>query len=230
MRISPLWLMAAPLLFTSPVLWAAEPYFGPERVPPTTIEPPPEAQSGEWKADIDSIATLQENASADEVAQARTERTMEPEMVALAADPLLTRENFPATYALLDRVGATSKAVTGAAKRYWNTKRPYLADERIKSLIEPHDNPAYPSGHTAGAYVWAATLAKLLPSQEAALLARAESIAQHRVLVGMHFPHDVEGGKALARAMMQELENDPAYQQDMLEAAAEIAKAAGAQP
>jgi len=63
----------------------------------------------------------------------------------------------------------------------------------------------------------------LMPDKKEALLARAEEIAQHRVVVGMHFPHDVAGGKKLAELIVAELKKSPDFTKDLAAAKAELA-------
>ncbi|MDX2073164.1 MAG: phosphatase PAP2 family protein [Alphaproteobacteria bacterium] len=201
----------------------ATPYFSADTVPPTLIDPPFAADSAGQKADIDAIIQAQAKANPAEVASAREERNMRPELVTLAVNSALTREAYPALYHLLDRVSDTSYVTTQAAKNYWNTKRPYLMDTRVKALIEAHDNPAYPSGHTSGSYSWAHVLAMLLPEKREAFMARAEEIAQHRVLVGMHYHYDLKGGRELALLMVGALTQNAEFQKDLAAAKVELA-------
>jgi acid phosphatase (class A) len=148
---------------------------------------------------------------------------MSPEMMTLVVSPTLTRAAYPALYRVLDRIGDTAGPVNGTAKTYWNTKRPYLSDARIKSLIPATDSPAYPSGHSAGSYVWAHALGLLLPQYREQFYARAEEIAQHRVLVGLHYPHDVNGGKLQAMLIMGALLQNSSFLKEMDAAKAELA-------
>lgn len=202
----------------------AAPYFNAATIAPTLIDPPPAVQSPEWQHDVEHIIELQRAPNAKDLEQAKAERNMKPEMVAEDTDAALTRASRPKLYALLDRVSDTSYQVNNQAKNFWNTKRPYLMDQRIKPLIEPHDNPAYPSGHTSGSYVWAYVLAMVIPAERDRFLGRAESIAQHRVLVGMHYPHDLKGGRALALLIVGALTQNAEFRSD-LQAAIEEAKA-----
>jgi acid phosphatase (class A) len=214
------------LLALMPALWAvgawAEPYFTADKVDFLRISPPLDVKSPQWQRDIDAIVALQAHPDKAALEKASAERNMSPEMVAQAVSPELTRASYPQTYAWLDRVADTSKDITHAAKAHWNTRRPYLMDARVKALIAAHDNPAYPSGHTSGSYVWAQALALVLPQHKQALFDRAAEIAQHRVLVGMHYPHDIAGGRQLALLIMDMLMKNPAFRSDMQEANKEL--------
>lgn len=209
------------LFLLTPITLQAAPYFPADTIPPTIIAAPPAPQSAEWKKNVAHIIAIQQHPSSKDLKQANEEREMRPELL---LDKAISRQSYPAIYALLDRVGETSLDVTDATKKYWNTRRPYLMDKRVKALIDAHDNPSYPSGHTTGSYLWAQVLALVWPEKRDMFMARAESIAQHRVLVGMHYPHDLEGGKALASILMGGLLQNAEFQKDLQQAKLEIQK------
>lgn len=204
-------------------------YFDPATIPPTLLGPPPAVGGAEWNAEIDHMAALQAHADPAELKIAATERSLSPEMMVLPVVPELTRERFPHVYVLLERVNVVTQDVTSQVKDYYHTKRPYLSSPRIKPLIEPHDNPSYPSGHTSGGYVWAYVMSMLVPEEREAFFAKAEQFAQHRVLVGMHYPHDLEGGRKVALLVMGALLQSPDFQADLAEARRELAEALVAQ-
>lgn len=199
----------------------AEPYFKGNSVPSTLIDAPLAPGTDEWRREIGQILAMQKDAQPQDIAQARDERDLKPELVAEII-PSLTRQSSPATYKLLDKSEETAKAVTNVAKAHWNTRRPFIMDERIKALISPHNNPAYPSGHTSGSYVFAYVLALLMPEEREHLVARADTIAQHRVLAGMHYPHDIQGGKQLALIILGGLLQNPQFQNDLAAAREEL--------
>ena len=209
-------------LFFLPLHAFAKPYFAAASLPPTLLPAPLPEHSAPWEEEVKSILALQKKAYPAEVKQAEEERNMKAEFLFAGNKEAPTRAANPRLFALLDRVGDTSYGVTDAAKEYFHTKRPYLADPRIKALVQAHDNPSYPSGHTSGSYVWAYTLGLLMPQESQNYLQRAEEIAQHRVLVGMHYPQDVEAGKKLALLIMGALTQNPEFQRDMAAAKAEL--------
>jgi acid phosphatase (class A) len=196
----------------------AKAYFEASVISPTLIDPPLAKESEEWKNEIKHIVNLQKNASQKELKKAGAERDLTPEMVAQEVDPELTREKKPQLYYLLDRVSETSHGANRNAKFFWNTERPYIADKKVKSLIDAHASPAYPSGHTCGSYVLAHVLGLLMPEKRAKFQARAEEIAQHRVLVGMHFPHDLVGGRQMALLVVGALMENEDFQADLKKA------------
>lgn len=204
----------------------AEPYLDPETIPPTVLNAPPAEKSVRWTSDVNDILTRQKHAIISDIQAAASEHTLTPEMIAIATDATLTRETHPALYHLLDRIGDTTRAVTGQAKKYWNTKRPYLMDARIKPLIDAHMDNAYPSGHTSMGYTLARALGMLMPEKHEAFLDRADTIAQHRVLVGMHYPSDIEAGRELSLIIFGGLLQNEEFQHDLQAAREELNPAA----
>lgn len=63
--------------------------------------------------------------------------------------------------------------------------------------ITPSDRFSLPSGHTAGAFVVATTLAIYFPALAALALLWACSVGLSRIMLGVHFPLDVIAGATL---------------------------------
>jgi acid phosphatase (class A) len=195
----------------------AKPYFTADLISPTLLTPPTKQDSAESKKEIAEIIELQKNPDPNEIIQAEKEVHYTPETLVLAVDEKMSRERFVHLYNLLDRVAETSQIANDRAKEYWNTKRPYLLDKRVKALIEAHSNPAYPSGHTCGSFTTAHVMGLILPQKRDEFYARAQKIAWHRVIVGMHFPSDVKGGKEMALLVIGGLLQNAEFQQDLVE-------------
>jgi acid phosphatase (class A) len=200
------------------------PYFDAATIPPTLLTPPPAVHSERWNRDVAEIIKRQKAPDKEAVTAASAERDLKPDMLVLPVEASFTRDQFPALYTLLDRTAETTLGVSRQAKDYWHTKRPYVMDSRIKALIEAHDNPAYPSGHTSSSYVLAHVMGLLIPDKRDAFTRRAREIAEHRVLVGMHYPHDLEGGRELALLIVGGLLQSADFEKDFAAAKAELSK------
>lgn len=183
---------------------------------------PPDAQSRAWKRDADRVVAAQKSVSEKTLDQAKFERDLRPEITAMALGANFTRANYPLTYQLLDHAEADCRAVVEEAKIYWHTDRPYMKDARVKVLVPAHSNGAYPSGHTACSRVAANILTELYPKKRKALNQRAYEIAQHRVIAGMHYPHDLTGGRQLAIWITRDMYESPVFQSDLAAARSEV--------
>lgn len=199
-----------------------EKYFSGDSIPATLIEPPFASNSKEQKSEVRTVIRMQKRFSLKELELASYEKKLRPEIFILYADRSLTRESYPHLYHLFDRISATSKSSTDHAKKYWNVTRPYIADKRINMLITPSNGPCYPSGHTSGSLMDAHIIGLLIPEKRDALLKLARNIAKRRVLVGMHYPHDLVGGEQLSRLVVGGLMQNKEFQKDFERAKQEL--------
>ncbi len=190
-------------------------YFAADKIDVALINPPIERASEQYKKEVSEIIELQKNITPEQIKVAEYEIIMRPEILLEKVDSKFTRKSYPKLYQFLDNVYETSKAVTDKAKNFYNTKRPYIEQRQIKSLILAHANPAYPSGHTSGSYVWADVLSEIFPNKKDEFFKQASEIAQNRVITGMHYPHDVEGGKRLAKLIFEELKASSEFNKDL---------------
>jgi acid phosphatase (class A) len=202
----------------------AQTYFDINSISPNLIDPAIKIGSASWKSEVNQILKLQSKLDLERLDQAIFEKHLQPETIAQFGDPTLTREAFPKLYYLLDRVGDTSRGVTDKIKEYHGQTRPYLADSRIKMLITPSRGSSYPSGHATGSYIYAHILGLLIPAKRQEFESYADKIAQNRILIGMHYPQDIAGGKNLSFLIVGGLTQDKEFQKDFKKAAEEISK------
>jgi hypothetical protein len=93
-------------------------------------------------------------------------------------------------------------AMHDAAVACWRVKfahynpRPAQLDPGIKTLIGLPNFPAYPSGHSTFSAAAATVLGHFFPSEAAAYGAMADEAGISRLYGGIHYPSDIENGKA----------------------------------
>lgn len=115
-----------------------------------------------------------------------------------------------------------------AAKRYWMYPRPYLVAPDQIIHYDMVDGTAYdtrsgsfPSGHQpgllAGALRWR-SCCRVGPQ----ILARTSQAAHHRVIMGVHYPLDIMGGRMMGQKIIKLRLEDPEYAALMFDAAAEL--------
>ncbi len=138
----------------------------------------------------------------------------------LGAD--FTAARLPQASVFFERVGASEDATVDPAKKLFGRVRPFLANPEIKPLVPQSKSGAYPSGHTTRVTMTAIILASMLPEKRDAIWARAAEYAESRVISGMHYPNDLEGGRRAGTAMAAVMFTDPGFQADYQVAKAEI--------
>ncbi|WP_443046582.1 glycoside hydrolase domain-containing protein [Streptomyces sp. NBC_00247] len=139
---------------------------------------------------------------------------------------------LPKTSALFGRVSAGLDEVD-AVKNLYAYQRPYVRLGFVGDggdIYESQDGSysglatsgSYPSGHTYGGYEAGTVLATLLPELAPSILARTSEYGNNRVILGFHYPLDVMGGRMSAQATVAHRWADPAFEELLTEAHAEI--------
>jgi hypothetical protein len=81
---------------------------------------------------------------------------------------------------------------------YWFI-RPTQADPSITLATALPNHPSYPSAHSCGTGAWQGVLSDAFPSERAMLAEVSEEASMSRVIGGLHYRFDAEGGLALGR-------------------------------
>ncbi|MGK2260074.1 phosphatase PAP2 family protein [Gordonia polyisoprenivorans] len=105
-------------------------------------------------------------------------------------------------------------------KQYYNNPRPFVvAPAQIKRYNRPGSdlygdlagNGSYPSGHSSQAFWQGALLAYWLPEAGPQILAQSGHIGLSRMVLGVHYPLDVMGGRIMGLTVASERLSDPAF-------------------
>jgi acid phosphatase (class A) len=102
-------------------------------------------------------------------------------------------------------------------KTHFNRKRPYAENDAVVPCpnVKKENSPAYPSGHTTVARVFARLLSKIDPSRKHEFKARGDQIAMDRVMSGLHHPSDIEAGKKLGDEVYGALMKNESFTQQV---------------
>ena len=233
---------------------AAPVYFSPGQIDSIAlIEPPPAAGSEAARADLQAVMDAQRAAhaagtTARAVGDTEINCQRVAEVLVAAAPPPAAGANFEplvsgggaAAVDFATRAAKQASAATGAPKRYWARARPYVDNPGVERLgdVAP-DSPlalaggferahtSYPSGHTALGMACAIVLAQMVPEQRAALFARARVYGESRLIVGAHFPTDVDAGRRVGTAAAAVMLQNPQFRDDLRTARTRLRKALG---
>jgi acid phosphatase (class A) len=190
--------------------------------------PPPAAGSTAAQHDLQVVlATQQSRTEADmAAAKADTERSVFRFADALGAG--VQPKALPKTAAFFARTAAFDKDAVKDAKDYWKRPRPSIVSTEVHPLAKEKANDwSYPSGHATFGYTTAVLLANMLPEKRAAIYARADVYAEHRIVMGAHFPSDIDAGHLAGTVIAAEIMQDPSWKQDYEAARLELRHALG---
>jgi acid phosphatase (class A) len=203
------------------------PYLTPQDLDLTSILPPPIVDS----AQEERVLAAQRAATPERIAQAQRDvdesiDTMFGAMLGKTLDP----QSLPATERLFARLRETEDVLTGPPKKAFKRIRPYLSNLEIKPLVRPSTSGSYPSGHATYVTVAAGVMGSIVPEKFDEIWKRAAEYAQSRVIGGMHYPNDLDGGTLAGVAIVHVLSNRPEFRADLEAARRELRPYLGLTP
>lgn len=121
----------------------------------------------------------------------------------------------PAAYLMVRLGRRIGEHVVMCLKGYFRSPRPSQLTPAVVPMIDPPGTPTFPAGHAVQAYLISYLLAHTLPNmpsqnlaeEKGALFELAERVSQNRVVAGLHFPTDIEAGKAIGMKCFELLKN-----------------------
>jgi acid phosphatase (class A) len=204
------------------------------------LPPPPEADSSEDKADRFLYGDSRRGIGGPEwkraIGQLSVTSPSFVKEVSCALGAKIGPQSTPATMALLRRAGADLSRSVYAAKDYYKRARPFTTDNNGKGGGKACDPDAavnggkalgyaYPSGHAAVGWLWGMLLSDARPERSAALLKFGKSTGDLRIACRVHWASDVTGGRLLATALYQQIEDTPDYKADLAKVRSELSLA-----
>ncbi|MDO4908969.1 MAG: phosphatase PAP2 family protein [Corynebacterium sp.] len=196
------------------------------------------------RSNLDQVAAINNNASEAAIRRAQSDALADQDGVFSAISDAFGSENagyiktalaehrLPKTAMLFNggwfaRAGGIASS-TFVEKEIFKNPRPFVAaPDRIKRYEVPGkeiylSSKSFPSGHTNQA-TWVTTLlAAALPEYSEQLLARGSESGYNRIVLGVHYPLDVMGGRMTGIAAAADRWNDPKMRAAVQAAAQEI--------
>lgn len=137
---------------------------------------------------------------------------------------------LPKTTALIHKDGGRAQSEsTSPSKEFFDYDRPYVVapDDYVPRDKKGGDaysstSGSYPSGHTNQAFWQGTLLATLLPELAPQILARTSESGHYRIVMAMHYPLDVIGGRMMGQAAIAKRWADKEFRTLLLEARAEL--------
>jgi acid phosphatase (class A) len=175
------------------------------------LDSAPKINSAAAKADRAASEGWQARRTAADCARANGERHVNLHVLFAGPGGSLTEAEANRLMPFFQNVKEDGENFSRQGKAYWQWK------DSIK-LCSGMDSPpgfSYPSGHSTDSRVFARVLGEIFPSRKSAFLARADQVAENRVIEGAHYLSDVEAGKVLGDLIFAALMRNAAFMQDL---------------
>lgn len=141
---------------------------------------------------------------------------------------MITKEDTPALYTLVQNVGASCDSISDRAKQKYMRWRPFMYYNEPTLVPEQEEshrtNGSYPSGHTVLGWTMALLFSDINPAKADTLLARGYEYGQSRVIAGYHWQSDVDAGRLAASVLYAKLQGCERFREELAAAQKEFAE------
>lgn len=176
------------------------------------LMPPPPNTSEKTRAELAEIHRIERVRTPAMVADAEFDDTHEDIFVyASVLGVTFTAGQLPLTMALSAHIRNDAGLIDNPLKKHFGRPRPYNLDASLHAICETNKENSYPSGHSLNGYLYAYTLAQMVPEKQAEILTRADEYAQNRIVCEAHYPSDIEASRRVALVVFGYLLANPRF-------------------
>jgi len=192
------------------------------------LAPPPADNSPQTAAEIAELAQIQKIRTPEEKTSAVADRDLSVFQLASGIfGPKFKAQNLPLTSKLFEHLSEDGISIFVYAKNHWNRSRPFVVSSEVKSCFDDVSSGSYPSGHSTLGYLQAIVLANMVPEKSDQLFERASQFARNRMVCGVHYRSDIEGGRIAATVIAAFAMQNPEFKKEFAPAKKEIRKTFG---
>lgn len=190
-------------------------YLKPTDVDLSLIPAVPVSEGLEDLRDLEILLTFQRTRTQAECDRATFEAPGFAEAFFGAPYGPLTTEAALVLHDFHERLHKEAKFFYKQLKNKYARLRPYDRSSLVAPCIPLGSSGSYPSGHSATAILSSLVYAEIFPEKRNEFLIRGETIADGRLIGGVHYPSDVKWGKFIGRLVFDALMKDKKFLQDI---------------
>lgn len=188
------------------------------------VSHPPQKDSAEQRWDEEELAKAQKNRTPKDCERAKSEIFVSLKNFFGSAHGLLDDSTTEQLSPFFEQLRNDGDFFIQKLKQEFPRERPFLYVRGIEPCVAKEVTGAYPSGHAVLSKLYSLVLIDLFPKLKGKLEARANLIAQDRVLSGMHHPSDIEAGKKAGVLVFEELKKSKKFQDDLKKIKSDLIK------
>ncbi len=175
------------------------------------IQPPPENDSLQTKAETVQLQSYAQNARSEDVVELIIrDNYTPPDEVMWSHWPENKVEDAALIRAVNNALAEVNFFVLREKFKY-KRARPTQLQPDLETVIDVPHHASYPSGHAAQSFMVAQVLSAIDPEGKERYEILAKRIGLRREIAGVHYPSDTEAGIALAKQVFTALLKDPEY-------------------
>lgn len=174
---------------------------------------PPRPGSAAQAADEKELLKVQTTRTSDQCKRAESEVKVSVKSFFAAPYGNLTDEEAERLQTFFEQVRNDADYFIQRLKKDFPRKRPFLYVAGLNPCVQKEVTGAYPSGHATIAKLYALILKDLYPDRAEAFLKRAQTIAEDRVLAGMHHPSDIRAGGELGGMLYEDFKQSKKFKE-----------------
>jgi acid phosphatase (class A) len=188
----------------------------------TWLQAPFAPGSADEQADLAAVLALQSSRTDADCTRAKTEVSITLDSFYGPAYGPLSENEVKVLKSFFEKILNDADYAAAKEKNFWQRPRPYLVDAAIQPCVKLETSYAYPSGHSTISHTFADVLDLIFPSRQSQIDARADQIAEDRVMGGVHYPSDIAAGKLMSARVFQAIQESSDFQQQLKDAEAAV--------
>jgi acid phosphatase (class A) len=187
------------------------------------LPPPPDPKSEAQRRDMAAVLEMQRIRTPEMIKRAEADNVLSIFRYDDVLGPDFRPDKLPVSVEFFKRTNGDARVILNATKEAWNRPRPFNVSADIQPLGQkPRTNFAYPSGTTIFGSLTAILLANMIPEKRVEIFTRSAEFSANRIVLGVHYPSDIEAGRIAATVMAAALFQNPVFMTELANARAEL--------